>query len=178
MQNFKIKKGFTLIEILLVLAILGIISVVALVLINPVERQAQARDAGRVSTVAQLGRVLQAYYAGNSSYPGVANWAQDLVDSSEISSFPAGVVYSSYGVTGCTTYVQPATNPTYCYDLDTLGGNGFLVFARAESNTTNSKCTSPQVAYYVFSSGDGRGGTICSETEPTPWASGTATYVD
>ena len=171
-------KGFTLIELLVVMAILGIISIIALVLISPVERQAQARDAGRISTVTQLGRSLQGYYVGNSGYPDAANWAQVLVDSSEISSFPAGVVYSAYEVIGCTTYVQPAVNPTYCYDQDLVGGNGILVFSRAESNTANSKCTAPAVAYYVFSSSDGRGGTICSQTEPVPWASGSVTYVD
>lgn len=167
--------GFTLIELLIVIAILGILAVVVLVVVNPVERQAQARDAGRISTVTQLGHALQAYYtSGNALYPPEANWAQDLLNSGNLSSFPGGIAYTAYGVTYCTNVAQPAVDPTFCYGYDAL--NGSLVYSRLEAVNKNNLCSGTDVAYFVFSTADGRAGTICSTAEPTPWAAGTQTY--
>lgn len=168
--------GFTLIEILVVLAIIGVLAVIVVMSINPAERQAQARDAGRVSSVAQLGRATISYYTSRSTYPSEAEWAQDLDDSGELSSFPSGIEYILSGTSNCTTYQQPGADPTYCYSLDAT--NGAIVFARAEATSHNDKCTAPEVAYFVYSSADGRGGTICSNGGPSPWVAGTQIYVD
>ena len=54
-------KGFTLIELLIVIAILGVLAVVVLVAINPVQQLARTRDAGRKSSVAQIGHAVAAY---------------------------------------------------------------------------------------------------------------------
>lgn len=170
------KRGFTLIELLIVIAILGILAVIILVVMNPGERQAQARDTGRISSVTQIGRALQAYYTTESSFPDVANWANDLVTSGELSTFPAGVAYTYNSVTACESYLQPLTDGTYCYDEDQANNNGALIFAKAESTTYRSKCTSPEEAYFVYSTEDSRGGTICSLGDPVPWAGGSMSY--
>ncbi len=65
----KFTRGFTLIEILLVIAIIGILTVIIVVAINPAKRLAQARDAKRISDVNQIANALQAYYATHASYP-------------------------------------------------------------------------------------------------------------
>ena len=174
---FMQSRAFTLLELLIVMAILGVLAVVIFVALNPKERQAQARDSGRISAVAQVGRSLQAYYTALSTYPDVSNWAQSLIDEGELSSFPTGIAYTS-GINPCTTYQQPASNPTYCYDEDMVGGNGILVFSKAEAASHRGKCTSPEEAYFVFSSADARGGTICSNGDPAPWPAGSMTYVE
>lgn len=173
-----ISKGFTLIELLIVIAILGILAVVVLVVINPGERQAQARDTGRISSVTQLGRSLQAYYSTKSAYPEVGSWANDLITSGELSTFPSGIAYTYNNVSACTidSYVQPGIDGTYCYGEDQVNGNGALVFAKAESTTYRSKCVSPEEAYFVFSTEDSRGGIICSSGDPAPWSAGSMTY--
>lgn len=158
------------------MAILGILAVVVLVVMNPGEKQAQARDTGRISSVTQIGRSIESYYTTNTQFPGVSNWADDLVTSGEISSFPSGVKYTYNSVSACSTYVQPATDGTYCYNEDQANNNGAIVFAKAESTTYRSKCTAPEEAYFVFSTNDAHGGTICSNGDPTPWASGAMTY--
>jgi len=169
-------KGFTLIELLIVIAILGILAVVVLVVMNPGERQAQARDTGRISSVTQLGRSLQAYYSTKSNYPDVGTWATELVGSGEISTFPSGTAYSYNSVSSCITYVQPAVDRTYCYNEDQVNNLGALVFAKAESTTYRSKCTPPEEAYFVFSTEDSRGGVVCSNGDPVPWTAGSMTY--
>jgi len=168
------RKGFTLIELLIVIAILGVLAVIVFVAMNPTEKQAQARDAGRINSVAIMGRSIQAFYTQQATYPPEATWANDLIDHGELSSFPSGIAYNAYSITNCTSYMQPAIDPTYCYDLD--ADNGALIYSRAESNSYNGKCMAPDVAYFVFSSADSRGGTICLDVEPTAWDSGTQTY--
>lgn len=174
-QQLIISTGFTLIELIIVIAILGVLSIVVLVAINPSERLAQTRDAGRKSTVAQLGNAAQSYYVSNgSNYPDEATWADDLLGYGEIASFPPGIKYPDPN-DHCNNVVQPGVDPTYCYDVDPI--NGFILFSVGESTQSTNKCPS-QTTYFVFSSADSKGGTICSTLEPTPWATGTQTYVD
>jgi len=170
------KNAFTIIELLIVIAILGLLAVITLVAMNPGERQAQAKDSGRISSVVQIGNSLQAFYTTKTYLPDVSNWADDLVTSAELSSFPSGIRYTYNSVTACTTYPQPALDGTFCYDEDQANDLGAIVFAKAESTSYRSKCTAPEEAYFVFSTEDSRGGTICSDGDPAPWTSGTMTY--
>lgn len=173
-MNLNLKRGFTLIELIIVMAILGVLAVISLALIDPVERTAQARDSNRITSVAQIGRALQAYYTQESAYPVEATWAQDLVETAGIT-FPTGSEYSANSILPCTANVQPFDPPTYCYLLDAT--NGALVFAAAESESNLSRCATGE-PYFVFSTADGRGGTVCSVGEPTVWATGTQVYVN
>lgn len=169
--------GFTLIELLVVITILGVLAVIVIVAINPTERQARARDTGRISSVNQIGRAVVAYYTSRGEFPSDdGGWADDLLNVGELSTFPSGIDYVAYSVEECSTYVQPGVNPTYCYDYDS--SNEAIVFATAESQSYTSKCSSPNVAYFVFSTADARGGTICSDGDPAPWTPGTQNYVD
>lgn len=63
------KNAFTLIELLIVIAIIGVLAAVVLIAINPARRMAQARDSGRKSDIGQMATALQAYFTTNSSYP-------------------------------------------------------------------------------------------------------------
>ena len=59
----KTTKGFTLIELLIVIGILGILAAAVVVVLNPAELLAQARDSQRVQDLASVNSALSLYVA-------------------------------------------------------------------------------------------------------------------
>lgn len=64
------KKGFTLIEILIVVAIISILASVVLVGLGPTQRA--GRDARRISDLRQIQTALELYFNKCGYYPGIA----------------------------------------------------------------------------------------------------------
>jgi prepilin-type N-terminal cleavage/methylation domain-containing protein len=157
MKNI-MKKGFTLIELLIVMAILGVLAVVVLVAINPAEQLARTRDAGRVSSVTQIGHGIQAYYtAHNAVYPGASTWGSALSTSGELNSVPGAIAFADAS-TPCST----GATSGWCY---ATGATDTIVYTRLESKSYGSKC-SANTAWMLFSTTQGRGGTHCHAGEP------------
>lgn len=63
------KNGFTLIEILIVIAILGIIGTVMIGLLNPIDQIRKSNDAKRKVALEQIQRALELYYQDRGQYP-------------------------------------------------------------------------------------------------------------
>ncbi|GEM_PF-357962 len=61
------KRGFTLIEILVVIAIIGILS--SVVLASLAVSRAKARDARRIADLEEVKKALELYYDSNGEYP-------------------------------------------------------------------------------------------------------------
>ena len=77
------RKSFTLIELLIVIAILGILAAAVLVAINPGKRMGQARDAQRKNDLGQLKNALETYNVVYGSYPSTGCtgcWFGDAVN--------------------------------------------------------------------------------------------------
>lgn len=169
-----LKKGFTLVELLIVIAILGTLAVVVLIALNPVQQLARTRDSGRKSTVAQLGHAIEAAATTNNGvYPAVsATWIQDrLVSSGEIGTVPPAVGYSAPGVgshpagAACTTNAQNG----WCYSVFGAPATRAIVFTRLESASDNNRCpVATQAAWAVYSTPNGSGGILCTAGQGTP----------
>jgi len=71
-----LQKGFTLVELLIVIALIAILSVAVLATINPIEQANKARDAKVQNDAAEVMNSYERYYAGKSSYP----WVDVFVD--------------------------------------------------------------------------------------------------
>lgn len=154
----QMKEGFTLIELLIVIAILGVLAVVVLVAINPVEQLARTRDAGRISSVTQIGHAVEAYYTTqNATFPTEATWDTDLVNSGELTALPSDVSTTD---SECA-YTSNVNG--WCYKTDTSDA---VVYALLVSDSWDSQCAATEDPYAVFSTADGRGGVVCGATEP------------
>lgn len=83
-NNIKNKKGFTLVELLVVISIIGILSSLSTISVN-IARE-RARDAKRQSDMAQVQLALYLYFDDNLRFPvtdllpanAVANWTGTL----------------------------------------------------------------------------------------------------
>mgnify|MGYP001258164461 CR=1 FL=1 len=67
------KLGFTMIELLIVIAVLGILAVAVLASINPIEQINRGRDTGSRSDAEQLISAIDRFYAAKGYYPWMDN---------------------------------------------------------------------------------------------------------
>ncbi|OPZ89675.1 MAG: hypothetical protein BWY74_02629 [Firmicutes bacterium ADurb.Bin419] len=65
-------KGFTLVELLIVIALIAILSVAVLATINPIEQANKANDSSTQNDAAEVMNAYERYYANKQSYPWMA----------------------------------------------------------------------------------------------------------
>lgn len=176
-------RGFTLVELLVVIAVLGVLATVVLVAVNPAEQLARGRDSHRISAVTQLGRSEQNYYTVVGNYhlsggqPGGydGNWQKFLIDSSDIKLPISNPSYSNNPppLQTCNSSITQSTGVTngaygYCYRNDGASIlSQSIVFVQLESNLYTKRCSSncggggPR-AWAVWFSPQGKTGLWCS----------------
>lgn len=64
-------KGFTLVELLIVIALIAILSVAVLATINPIEQANKAKDSTMQNDAAEVLNAYERYYAAQASYPWI-----------------------------------------------------------------------------------------------------------
>jgi len=130
------RKGFTLIEILIVVAIIAILASVILVGLGPT--QSLGRDARRVSDLHEVQNGLELYYNSKGAYPIGAGTAWTFLGGVLTTAVPSITAIPS----------DPSTNQSYDYSSDATGG-GYILQATLENKTGGSWSgyTAPSAAY-------------------------------
>lgn len=154
------KKGFTLIELLLVIGILAILSAVVVLVLNPAQLFAQARDSQRMGDLAAT-RDAVIFYTGTASTItfgtqsratanvtcGLGSGTCDVVNASTTVNGGGWVGVDLTGATGGSPLARlpldPTNNANYQYAYDGDNDNGtFELNARLESDKYYDKMVS------------------------------------
>lgn len=145
------RKGFTLVELLVVIAVIAVLAAITVVAINPAKKLAQSRDAAKKSSMQQVVTALSTYFTQKSSYPAATT---DLVTTGELSNLPKGPTGVDF------SYVA---NPTGC---TTAGKDcvGAVIYDTYEQ--PNTQCVTG-VAYWGWTSASSSIGKICTTGTPT-----------
>jgi prepilin-type N-terminal cleavage/methylation domain-containing protein len=118
-------KGFTLVELLLVVLILGILVSLSLVIMNPDRLKARIRDSQRKKDLEVISLALEQYYADHNAYPNTNM---------------AGLITVLAGSATEPTYIKnPPTDPKptygYCYAAHQLNQQNYVLCSVLETDT-------------------------------------------
>lgn len=141
MISLKKQKGFTLVELLIVIIIIGILATLVIVTFQGV--QAKARDSKRQTDINALNSQIQAYYAEHGWYPTLAQ----LVSSSWRSTNMKGLDPAALTAPGNGSSIidsNAATKTKYSY-IPTESNNSGAACTSADVNTNDTNCDTFQL---------------------------------
>ncbi len=134
MKKLLLRKGFTLIEVLVVATILGILAAVAVSSYTSVNKR--SRDSKRKSDIEQVRSALEMYRSDNGFYPAVDTTG--FGNASDLTSY----LVSSYmpSIPSDPT----STQQYYFYATNLSGGNyyGYCLCAKLETQTVSTNTCS------------------------------------
>lgn len=146
------KKGFTLVELMIVITVIAILATIAVVSFTRVQKQ--ARDTKRKAEVKSLQTALQAYFTEKTTYPivpagGIASAVLTGLSPTYISSIPTAPK-GSIGSNQEYIYISDNLGFTYalCVDLETTTASGSMMWKVDTSNaagyeTPDTTCAVP-----------------------------------
>ncbi len=143
------KKGFTLIELAIVVAIIAVLAGAFLTIVNPMAQLAKARDAKRKGDLYKIKLLLEQYYNDNNKYPPAGTYAYGeeyryVCSTNSIPWLPALVPQYTK-----TLPVDPINNTwgafeegqhSYCYGNVSADGQHFDLVAQFENVNDSLRC--------------------------------------
>jgi prepilin-type N-terminal cleavage/methylation domain-containing protein len=151
----KQERGFTLIEILIVVAIIAILASIVIVGLGPAQQS--GRDARRISDLQSMRNALQLYYNKCGLYPGDSSCAAGSPGTSW-TAFEATLVSSGLGFSSSSLPEDPSSGRSYEYAYPT--GNLSYILAASLENSGNAALqarsySAPDTSGYTWTTSGG-----------------------
>lgn len=134
--------GFTLVEVLVVIAIITVLAALVITTLNPAQLRRAARDTNRKKDIALISAALEQYYADNNVYPAVTganavaqfNCLETILEGADNNcTTPANAAAPDY--IRVLPETQSATVTEYCYSRPDT--QNFIICAPQEADRTN-----------------------------------------
>ena len=161
--NKNSQQGFTLLELLIAIAIVAIIAVVAFVSLNPQLRFQDARDSTRFTDVAA---VLDGIKIDQVDNGGNYLDTELTTDISDDTNYMIGTATTGCNATPCDVTI----GATDCVDITALADEGYIAYVPVSPNgDTTANWSGGVTGYYVNRSSNGSMtvGSCESENEPS-----------
>lgn len=178
-------RGFTLVEVLIVLAVIAVLAIVVVLTLNPAQLFTQSRDANRVAGIATLDKSVSLYYSTAMSNPAAMFMGTSSIVYVSIpdptATSTAGTNCAGLGIASGTVTFHCAAPSTYRnvngtgwipINFTTIpGGSSLSALPVDPINTISSN------EFFVYET-DGVGGyELMSNPETTKFASDTTAFV-
>lgn len=129
------ERGFTLVEMLVVIMLVGILAAAAIIGINPVGQIAKSNDAHRKSDLASIQRALELYYQDTGSYPASSADYKIYINATPKA---WGTSWSPYM---STLPKDPSATNTYIYYSPVSGsGQTYYLYANIQTKADKQAC--------------------------------------
>ena len=142
------QKGFTLVELLIVIAILAVLAVTVVVVLNPAELLRQARDSTRISDLASINSAISLYLTDVTN-PGVGG-ANDAACSARAGRLTNATTSPFLAGMTPTTVTSTAVDGTGWVTVDLVNISGGSPLSRLPIDPTNTGNF-----YYGYACGNG-----------------------
>jgi general secretion pathway protein G len=123
-SSSSLKRGFTIVELLVVVAVIGILAAAIASIINPIAQFQKAQDSKRKSDLAQIQRALEIYYQDYRSYPNSNGYI--------IAGIGWGLSWTPYMGTLPTDPSSPSKKYAYVSD-----GQTYYLYASLDRDTSD-----------------------------------------
>ncbi|HSX42690.1 MAG TPA: type II secretion system protein, partial [Candidatus Saccharimonadales bacterium] len=147
-------KGFTIVELLIVIVVIGILATLVIVTFTGIQQK--ARDSKRKTDISAIQAALESYYSSNNTYPTVADLNDSSWRATNLKGFDANALGDPKGNSNTVVGGQTPSGTQYAYVV--TGDLGTLASPTTCSDAANS--TTPCTNFGIYAKLESDGSTI------------------